>query len=310
LLHHIVDSISPFITTVLVNGKQITVGVIGHQETIFDKPMTPAEIQNVMYSSVQPFNVIQAVLQQEVVLYCGRLIATNPDIFRGILKIRVGWVLEAMRLYLHISGQHGRDLDNLSPYEVRQLLQKILTVSEWSIEEKLTTLQLRQLEGSLCRVPSQFYNLVWDVLQRTPRGITIQGHHLPAHPTLSSMGRSELSFSLLVEETLHHIDKPERRQVSVECLCIVATILSRNPELRFHQPLNLDQLMEDAYSMYCKDHDTHVGEKDINQLFALSYRETAGYLARAAVNTVLQILGTASQDQEHEDISEDTCKVS
>lgn len=87
LLHHIVDSISPFITTVLVNGKQLTVGVIGRTETVFDKPMTPAEIQDVMYSSVQPFDVIQAVLQQEVVLYCGRLIATNPDIFRGILKV-------------------------------------------------------------------------------------------------------------------------------------------------------------------------------------------------------------------------------
>lgn len=89
LLHHIVDSISPFITTVLVNGKELTVGVIGQKETNFDKPMTPAEIQNVMYTRVQPYNVIQAVLQQEVVLYCGRLIATNPSMFRGILKVRV-----------------------------------------------------------------------------------------------------------------------------------------------------------------------------------------------------------------------------
>jgi hypothetical protein len=50
--------------------------------------MTPSEIQNVMYDTVQPYDVIQAVLQQEVVLYCGRLIATNPDIFRGILKVK------------------------------------------------------------------------------------------------------------------------------------------------------------------------------------------------------------------------------
>lgn len=89
LLHHIVDSISPFITTVLVNGKELTVGVIGQKETNFDKPMTPAEIQNVMYTTVQPYNVIQAVLQQEVVLYCGRLIATNPSMFRGILKVSI-----------------------------------------------------------------------------------------------------------------------------------------------------------------------------------------------------------------------------
>lgn len=88
ILHHIVDSISPFITTVLVNGKELTVGVIGQKETVFDKPMTPAEIKNVMYTTVQPYDVIQAVLQQEVVLYCGRLIATNPDMFKGILKVR------------------------------------------------------------------------------------------------------------------------------------------------------------------------------------------------------------------------------
>lgn len=136
LLHHIVDSISPFITTVLVNGKEVTVGVIGQKETVFHKPMTPAEIKEVMYTTVQPYDVIQAVLQQEVVLYCGRLIATNPTMFRGILKIRVGWVLEAIRIYLQISGQESVDLDNLSPYQVRILLQKVLTVSEWASKEK------------------------------------------------------------------------------------------------------------------------------------------------------------------------------
>lgn len=69
---------------------QLTVGVIGREETVFDKPPTPAEIRSVIYSTIQPYDVIQAVLQQEVVLYCGRLIATNPDMFKGILKIRVG----------------------------------------------------------------------------------------------------------------------------------------------------------------------------------------------------------------------------
>lgn len=66
------------------------------------------------------------------------------------------------------------------------------------------------------------------------------------------MSRSELSFSLLVEETLINIAKPERRQLTVELLCIVATILSRNPELRFQQVVDLDQLLEDAFMMYCK----------------------------------------------------------
>lgn len=136
--------------------------------------MTPSEIQNVMYTTVQPFNVIQAVLQQEVVLYCGRLIATNPDIFKGILKIRVGWVLEAMKLYLTIRGDAGADIENLSPFQVRQLLQRVLTVSQWAGDDDLTILQKRQLEGCLCRVPIKFYNLVWDVLARCPSGIMVQ----------------------------------------------------------------------------------------------------------------------------------------
>lgn len=313
LLHHTVDSISPFITTVLVNGKQLTVGVIGQKETVFDKPMTPAEIQNVMYTTVQPFDVIQAVLQQEVVLYCGRLIATNPDIFKGVLKIRIGWVLEAIRLYLNMSGKGSSDLDNLSPYSVRILLQRVLTVSEWATEEKLTVLQRRQLEGCLCRVPNQFYNLVWDVLSRTPNGISVQGHHLPAVPTLTSMSRSELNFSLLVEETFNHITQPERRQLSVELLCIVATILSRNPELRFKQALDLDQLLEEAYTIYCRENKLPL-TKDVTPLFSLPYNETTGVLARAAVNRVLQGGGALQAQGDEGDAAghqqDEACKVS
>ncbi|XP_058979879.1 probable phosphorylase b kinase regulatory subunit beta isoform X3 [Musca domestica] len=312
LLHHIVDSISPFITTVLVNGKELTVGVIGQKETVFDKPMTPAEIQEVMYKTVQPYNVVQAVLQQEVVLYCGRLIATNPTMFRGILKIRIGWVLEAMRLYLQMSGQESIDLENLSPFQVRILLQKVLTVSEWAAEERLTTLQRRQLEGCLCRVPKHFYNKIWEILMRTPLGITTQGHLLPATPTLINMSRGELNFSLLVEETLICIEKPERRQITVELLCIIATILNRNPELHFKQALDLDEILMEAFLMYCKDNNIHDHHNDMTPFYSLIYNVTTGYLARAAVNKVLQGGAFSTQDEDFngDNLHDETCKVS
>lgn len=92
---------------------------------------------------------------------------------------------------------------------------------------RLSALQRRQLEGCLCRVPKHFYNKIWEILKRTPFGISTQGHLLPATPTLINMSRGELTFSLLVEETLICIDKPERRQIIVELLCIIATILNR-----------------------------------------------------------------------------------
>jgi phosphorylase kinase alpha/beta subunit len=288
--------------------------MLGQKEIIFDRPMTPSEIQNAMFSCFSWMDTIYAVLQQEVVLYCGRLIATNPEIFKGILKIRVGWVVEAMKLYLESKGADlgmDQEIENLSPFQIRQLLMTVLTISQYSSDDtKLDILRRRQLEGCLCRVPNKFYNLVWDVLDRCQDGISVNGHHLPAVPTLSNMSRGELQFALLVEEMLHHIPNSERRQISVELLCIVATILKRNPELKFQQVLDLDILLEDAFSMYCKDHDI-TPSSDVSPLFSLNYSQSVGYLARASVNSVLQKAAlTTGTNDEFCDHIEDTCKVS
>ncbi|XP_018908570.1 probable phosphorylase b kinase regulatory subunit beta isoform X2 [Bemisia tabaci] len=309
LLHHTVDSISPFITNVLVNGKQLTIGVIGREETVFDKPLTPAEIQSIIYSTIEPYDIIQAVLQQEIVLYCGRLITTYPDLFKGILKIRVGWVIEAMKIILQMQGKSTNSLENHSPYEVRQLLQKVLSVREWAVNEQITTLERRRLEGCLCRVPLLFYNQVWDVLTRTPLGFTVQGHILPQQPTLVNMTQSELNFALLVEETLNHIQLPEYRQLIVELLCILSIILQRNPELTFRKQLDLDEIVTDAFQMFCKDNYLESVCQDKSVFYSAKHSITTSYLARAVVNNVLTggQLETSSLDLEQED---DRCRIS
>ncbi|XP_041971437.1 probable phosphorylase b kinase regulatory subunit beta isoform X2 [Aricia agestis] len=289
LLNHTVDSISPFITTVLVSGKQITVGVIGQKETVFDKPMTPGEIQSVMYSTIQPYDIIGAVLQQEIVLYCGRLIGTNPELFRGILKIRVGWVLEAMRACLALGGADPAQLEGLSPYRLRELLQRVLSVSDWADDEGLTPLQRRRLEGCLCRVPKNFYVQVWDILVRTPKGIIVEGHCIEAQPTLMNMSRSELSFALVVEAALVRVASAERRQLVVELLCVLHAILRRNPELLLHHPLHLDRLLDLAHATYAKD--SGITDTD-SPLGAAAPPVSIGYLARAVVNSVLQATTT------------------
>uniref|UniRef100_A0A1Y1M5A6 Phosphorylase b kinase regulatory subunit n=1 Tax=Photinus pyralis TaxID=7054 RepID=A0A1Y1M5A6_PHOPY len=285
LLHHTVDSISPFITAVLVHGKQLTVGVIDQKETVFDKPMTPTEIQRVIYDTIQPYDVIQAVLQQEVILYCGRLISTDPEMFRGIFKIRVGWVLQALRLYLKFSG-NAKLIEDHSPYEVRQLINKVLSVKDWADKEKLTPLHKRTIEGCLCRVPSSFYNQVWDVMIRTPQGIKVMGNIIPQQPTMSNMARSEITFALLVEQMLNQIQMPEYRQLVVELLSIVSTILTRNPELSFNQPLDLEQLIKDSAHMFAKDN--KLQDIRVSYLFETSNVQCMGYLARAVVNNLLR----------------------
>ncbi|XP_059481695.1 probable phosphorylase b kinase regulatory subunit beta isoform X2 [Neocloeon triangulifer] len=309
LLGHTVDSISPFITAVLVHGKQLTVGVPGEQETVFDKPMTPAEIRKVLYSTVQPLDVIGAVLQQEVVLYCGRLIGTNPGLFSGILKIRVGWVLEAMKLCLQISSKAQRPVEALSPQELRQLVYKVLSVKDWAKQERLSTLTRRKLEGCLCRVPQGFYLQVWDVMQRTPQGVRVQGRLLAQQHIMSNLSRSEIAFALLVEEMLNYIKQPEYRQIVVELLCIVSKILQRNPELSFKNLLDLDYLVDEAYHLFCKDQGVAVGA-DRQAFYSAPASLTTGYLARATVNSVLRLGELDMSGTDQVDNDDDSCKVS
>jgi len=83
---------------------------------------------------------------------------------------------------------------------------------------RITSYKRRQIEGCLARVPEGFYQKVWNVLKKTPSGIAVQGHFLAQQPTLSNMTMSELNFSLLVEDMLFEIPKPEYRQLIVEVI--------------------------------------------------------------------------------------------
>lgn len=240
ILNQIIDSISPYITSILVNGKQLTVGVCGHEEYLVDKPLTPREILQIMYAWVYPLDHIQAVLQQEIILYLGKLITTHRNLFTGILKIRVGWVIQAMNFYIERCSNKQQPLDSLSPSEIRKLVTKVMSVND-SAQDKLTPLERRQITGCLSRVPKDFYERVWHILTKTPGGIRIAGSLLPQE-NISDMTMQELNFSLLVETFLNKLQLPEKRQIVVEMIMVVSTIFQRNPELVLSGEVDLDKV--------------------------------------------------------------------
>ncbi|KAG0711404.1 putative phosphorylase b kinase regulatory subunit beta [Chionoecetes opilio] len=303
LLSKEVESISPYITTVLVSGKQLTVGY-GKEEVLLDKPVQPGEVHDLFYNaSLQTHNVVQAVLQQEVVLYCGKLIATHTHLFNGILNIRVGWVIKAMTYYLH-DVKHRKDtVEGLAPSEVRRLLLKVLSIDEWAQQEKLTPQQIRVVDGCLGRTPKRFYEKVFNILRKTPLGVRLCDQLLPQHPTISEMSAGELNFALTVQSLLNHIQHPEYRQIVVEVFSVVATILERNPELKFLRVLNLDQIFRDAFKMFLKDLGREWTE-DLSSFYNASHVVVSSYLARAVVNFML----TGDMRSEIEEGL--TCKVS
>ncbi|XP_053402296.1 phosphorylase b kinase regulatory subunit beta-like isoform X7 [Mercenaria mercenaria] len=291
LLGKLVDSLAPSITSILVRGKHLTVGVFGHEEEVLDKPVSPNEIKNILYSKCMAHDTCQAVLQQELILAIGKHIATSPDAYDGILKIRIGWFVRAMEMELEQEDEHVK-IESLSPYQVKQLLLSIL-VHRSDEYDLRTPLQRRQLDGALSRVPKDFYERVWEILERTPGGIKVAGYLLPQQPTLSDMTMQELNFSLLVEQMLSKIVDPAYRQLMVEAFMVVSTILRRNPELVFHQSVNMDRAIQDAFEEFQKDRsrlDGHEKQDDMRCFFNTMpnvKHGTTSYIIKAVVKNLL-----------------------
>lgn len=212
ILKKLVDSISPSISSILVNAKQITIGT-NFNEVLIDHPRTPKEIHQLLYSTGQ--DVYDSVLQQEIILYVGQLISTAPHLFNGIFKIRIGsGLMQAMKFYLSYENGNfdgeGTQLECLSPNNLRRLLNRVLT------DKNLSPHQTRQIDGSLGRFPKNFSIKVWDILQRSRVGISIGNNPLLSNYILSQMSSHDMSYIVEVENFILQIQSPEYRQILVE----------------------------------------------------------------------------------------------
>ncbi|KAL7978926.1 hypothetical protein Chor_013415 [Crotalus horridus] len=306
LLCKLVDSLAPSITNVLVQGKQVTLGAFGQEEEIISNPLSPSAIKDIIYHKCNLQDEREAVLQQELVIHIGWIISNSPELFNGMLKIRVGWIVHAMKYELQIRAGEmpPADLYQMSPSEVKQLLLDILHPQQ----QGRCWLNRRQIDGSLNRTPSGFYDRVWQILERTPNGLIVAGNYLPQQPTLSDMTMYEMNFSLLVEDMLRSIDQPEYRQIIVELLMVVSVILERNPELEFQDKVDLDKLVKESFNQFQKDQNQFKGiekQDDMTSFYntpPLGKRGTCSYLTKAVMDLLLE--------GEVKPTAEDPCSIS
>ncbi|NXB57452.1 KPBB kinase, partial [Struthidea cinerea] len=292
LLGKLVDSLAPSITNVLVQGKQVTLGAFGQEEAVISNPLSPAVIKNIIYEKCQLQDEREAVVQQELVIHIGWIISNSPELFSGMLKIRIGWIIHAMKYELKIRAgdMPAKDLYQMSPSEVKQLLLDILQPQQ----PGRSWLNRRQLDGSLNRTPAGFYDRVWQILERTPNGLIVAGRFLPQQPTLSDMTMYEMNFSLLVEDMLQNIDQPQYRQIIVELLMVISVILERNPELEFPDKVDLDKVVQEAFHDFQKDHSSPKGAENQSDMTAfynthpLGKKGTCSYLSKAVITLLLE----------------------
>lgn len=166
-------------------GKIVTLGALGHNNEVeISKPLTPDKIKEILYEKIYPHDIYLAVLMQELIINVSKYISTTPEMFNGIMKLRFSWIIEVMKQELEASTikengeEDGEPLSiyALSPNQIKQLLFFILTCNN---NPERTIYQKRQLDGALNRVPSNFYEQVWYILNKSPHGIKIYDYLLP-----------------------------------------------------------------------------------------------------------------------------------
>jgi phosphorylase kinase alpha/beta subunit len=298
-LRQMVDiGLSDRVMRILVRGKQIAVGKSYSVDSLISRPVSNQEIA----AKIDRFcgeDIRDRVLTQEILIYCGLLIQAEPQLFSGLLTLKIGYLI------LLMTSELARELDvtqdeayehlmQLSPYEVKLRLRQVLvgyegmnqllrqqeslhvkqqeSDIEWVVipaqDNQLVPTggwhQQRQWDGSMNRVPKDFYQGVWQLLQHC-KGVVI-GDKLERRNRLDSdlilaMTPGEKNFALQVEHLLNKIEAPAYRQVNVEALMELAEIFQRNPELQIEEYIVMDVLVGHAVRLGWLENNAEKGDR-------------------------------------------------
>lgn len=287
-----VPSLAPSITAMLVGGKQVAIGAFGQREFLITEPMTPAAIKQAIYDTCMEYDPREVSLQQEMVIHLAGIISTRPKLFNGMLIIRIGWILQAMKNWLlsskqTIPGKSG--IYTLYPNEVLQLATAVLAGEGEFRKTKITTKNIfekRRLEGALNRVPTGFYKKVWDILERVD-GLQLNERLLQSDQLLAEMTADEVDFRVNVEAMLSESANAVDIQISVELIVVLWSILNRNPEVKIPDIVSITELIADAVNMYITKYPSKT-KKDFLLLESNGNSGTMSYLARAILQNVLR----------------------
>ena len=270
------------VTDILVRQKQITVGKAYFEDALITRPMAPGEILDKIRAFAGE-DVRELVLAQEILIFLSLLIKTEPQLFEGLLTLRVNYLVLLMTSELanerHLRQDEAFEyLMQSSPSEIQRRLRNVLAMRENSrgLLQQQETLHLasgkiqvseprnadrvlepaegwmrfRQREGALNRVAADFYRRTWKLLHHC-HGLVIgdkleQRNRLDSALILSEMTADEKNFAVWVEHLLSKIEFPEYRQLNTEAIQVLSEVAEHQPELRIEESIVLDVLIGHA----------------------------------------------------------------
>ncbi|RMF63782.1 MAG: glycosyl hydrolase family 15 [Cyanobacteria bacterium J069] len=130
LLDKVDVNLSDAVTDILVRQKQIAVGKSYSEDSLITSPMSTFEIMDKIREFVRQ-DVRDRPLTQEILVYLSMLIKTDPHLFKGVLTLRVGYLILLITSELARELQLTQDeayerLMQLSPFEMKTRLYKVL----------------------------------------------------------------------------------------------------------------------------------------------------------------------------------------
>jgi phosphorylase kinase alpha/beta subunit len=244
------------------------------------------------------------VLTQEIIIYLGLLIKSQPALVKGLLTLRVGYLIVLLTselvMELGITQDEAYEkLMDLSPFEIQMRLHQVLTdyqnlgdtvfqqeslhlnqsqqQIEWVVNqstERIDTPSIdwryqRRKDGAINRVDRDFYPSIWRLLEHC-KGLTIgdkleKRNRLDSEIILSEMTAGEKNFALRIEHLLNKIVAPEYRQLNIEALMALSALSERNPDLNIEEYIVLDVLIGHAVRLAWLDPNSpHISNSDLD----------------------------------------------
>lgn len=333
------DRVDPNLTDavidILVRQKQISVGRAYSEASLMTQPMSSIEVMEKIREFCRE-DIRDRVLTQEILIYTSLLIKSEPNLFKGLLTLRVGYLIllltSNLAQELNITQDEAYEqLMQRSPHEIQMRLRQLLLGYEgfnqalfkqeslhipkalsidWVVlpekpEEEEDWLKKRCTDGSTNRVPKDFYPSVWSVLEHC-RGLVI-GDKLERRNRLDSnlvleMTPGEKNFALQVEHLLNKIEAPEYRQANVEALMELAAIADRNPDLHIAEYIVLDVLVGHAVRLAWLEQHPQDGDRypEVKAAAWRSFYRSSPYAVASAVAKALQFLSELGQTEEED----------
>jgi phosphorylase kinase alpha/beta subunit len=285
-------TLSDAVTELLVRQKQISVGKAYSEASLISEPMSHTEILEKIRALCGD-DSREHVFTQELLIYLSVLIKTEPQLFDGLMTLRIGYLMLLLTSELAREESLTQDeayehLLNLSPHSIKQRLRQVLAgysglnqnifqreslrakhqaAVNWSVIPAATALETaegedwsrkRQIDGEINRLPEGFYSRVWELLKHC-KGIVIgnkfeRRNRIDSAPVLSEMTPGEQNFARRIDHLLNKIQAPEYRHLNVEALQELGEIFTVNPELSFDDYVPLDVLIGHAVRLGWLEH--------------------------------------------------------